>query len=50
VIEDGQIAVLVRYVHGLELTLHVEGGQAWFKANRAWTRDAETGVVRFGRR
>jgi hypothetical protein len=48
VIEDGRIGVLVRYVDGLEITLHVDDDQAWFEANREWTRDPETGVVRFG--
>jgi hypothetical protein len=49
VVEQGRVAVLLRYVHGLEITLHVDGDQVWFEANREWTRDAETGVVSFER-
>ena len=47
VVVDGRVAVLMRYTDGLEITLYVEGDEVWFEANREWTRDPETGVVRF---
>ena len=38
------------YVHGLEVTLHVDDDRVWFEANREWHRDPETGVVSFDER
>jgi len=47
---DGRLAVLLRYVHGLEVTLHVDDDRVWFEANREWRMDPETGVVSFDER
>ena len=47
VVLDGELALVMRYQNGLEVTLHVAGDRVWFEANRDWDMDRETGVVRF---